>query len=288
MPAGAAADLLIATVEPGLARRGAPPDPRTRKQAHDLNTPPRRRPRRQPDPLRPLQQRLREGVQPGHADRRARRARRPRSASRASASARSPQARCSSTAATSTSRARACSAAASRPRPPPTTSSRPAAPASRRRSSSPTRSRSARSTPAIAGGVDTTSDAPIALNEDLREVLLEANRAKSTAARLRALAKIRPSADRPRDPAQRGAAHGAVDGRAPGAQHRRVGRHARRAGRARRRTATATSPRPTSAASTTTSSRPTSGSSATRTCAPTRRPRSWPSSSRSSAARRAR
>jgi acetyl-CoA C-acetyltransferase len=45
---------------------------------------------------------------------------------------------------------------------------------------------------AIAGGVDTTSDAPIALNEDLRQVLLEANRAKSNTGRLKALAKIRP------------------------------------------------------------------------------------------------
>ena len=45
---------------------------------------------------------------------------------------------------------------------------------------------------AIAGGVDTTSDAPIALNEDLRQVLLEANRAKSNAGRLKALARIRP------------------------------------------------------------------------------------------------
>jgi acetyl-CoA C-acetyltransferase len=44
----------------------------------------------------------------------------------------------------------------------------------------------------IAGGVDTTSDAPIALNEDLREVLLEVNRSKTNAQRLRALAKIRP------------------------------------------------------------------------------------------------
>jgi acetyl-CoA C-acetyltransferase len=44
----------------------------------------------------------------------------------------------------------------------------------------------------IAGGFDTTSDAPIAINERLREVLLEANRAKSNAQRLRALAKIRP------------------------------------------------------------------------------------------------
>jgi acetyl-CoA C-acetyltransferase len=44
----------------------------------------------------------------------------------------------------------------------------------------------------IAGGVDTTSDAPLALNEDLRAVLLEVNRAKSNSARLRALAKLRP------------------------------------------------------------------------------------------------
>ena len=44
----------------------------------------------------------------------------------------------------------------------------------------------------IAGGVDTTSDAPLAVNEDLREVLLEVNRAKSNAGRLRALAKLRP------------------------------------------------------------------------------------------------
>ena len=44
----------------------------------------------------------------------------------------------------------------------------------------------------IAGGVDTTSDAPIAVNERLRQALLAANRAKSTGARLAALARIRP------------------------------------------------------------------------------------------------
>src|SRR5664280_1778668 len=44
----------------------------------------------------------------------------------------------------------------------------------------------------IAGGVDTTSDAPLALNEDLREVLLDLNRAKSNTARLRLLARLRP------------------------------------------------------------------------------------------------
>jgi acetyl-CoA C-acetyltransferase len=45
---------------------------------------------------------------------------------------------------------------------------------------------------AIAGGVDTTSDAPLAVNEDLREVLLELNRTKSNTGRLRTLTKLRP------------------------------------------------------------------------------------------------
>ncbi len=44
----------------------------------------------------------------------------------------------------------------------------------------------------IAGGVDTTSDAPIAVGEGLRKVLLEANRAKTMQGRLAALAKVRP------------------------------------------------------------------------------------------------
>ena len=45
----------------------------------------------------------------------------------------------------------------------------------------------------VAGGVDTTSDAPIAVNEQLRKILLEANRATSMQGRLTALAKVRPS-----------------------------------------------------------------------------------------------
>ncbi|MGI8728196.1 MAG: acetyl-CoA C-acetyltransferase [Solirubrobacterales bacterium] len=45
---------------------------------------------------------------------------------------------------------------------------------------------------AIAGGVDTVSDAPIALNDDLREILLEAQGARSNADRVKALLKIRP------------------------------------------------------------------------------------------------
>jgi acetyl-CoA C-acetyltransferase len=44
----------------------------------------------------------------------------------------------------------------------------------------------------IAGGVDTTSDAPLALNEELRNTLLDLSRARSNGARLKALARIRP------------------------------------------------------------------------------------------------
>jgi acetyl-CoA C-acetyltransferase len=44
----------------------------------------------------------------------------------------------------------------------------------------------------VAGGVDTTSDAPIGVNERMRKILLEANRGRSTAQRVRALSKLRP------------------------------------------------------------------------------------------------
>jgi len=44
----------------------------------------------------------------------------------------------------------------------------------------------------IACGADTTSDAPIALNEGLRETLLEANRERSTVGKLKQLTKVRP------------------------------------------------------------------------------------------------
>ncbi|WP_079105180.1 acetyl-CoA C-acetyltransferase [Streptomyces prasinopilosus] len=45
---------------------------------------------------------------------------------------------------------------------------------------------------AIAGGSDTASDAPLGVNDRLRQVLLEARRAKTAGARLAALAKVRP------------------------------------------------------------------------------------------------
>ncbi len=44
----------------------------------------------------------------------------------------------------------------------------------------------------IAGGVDTTSDVPLQLNDDLRRTLLEINAARSPGARVRAAAKLRP------------------------------------------------------------------------------------------------
>ncbi|WP_375177619.1 acetyl-CoA C-acetyltransferase [Marinobacter mobilis] len=45
----------------------------------------------------------------------------------------------------------------------------------------------------IAGGTDTTSDAPIGVGEGLREILLDLNRAKTNAERLKILGRFRPS-----------------------------------------------------------------------------------------------
>ncbi|HEX3262456.1 MAG TPA: acetyl-CoA C-acetyltransferase [Solirubrobacterales bacterium] len=44
----------------------------------------------------------------------------------------------------------------------------------------------------IAGGYDTTSDAPIELNDDLRRLLLDLNRTRSTTGRLALLGRLRP------------------------------------------------------------------------------------------------
>src|SRR5690348_10596503 len=52
----------------------------------------------------------------------------------------------------------------------------------------------------IAGGVDTTSDAPLAVNDDLRRVLIGVNSAKTLQDRLKALAGIRPGMIAPEIP----------------------------------------------------------------------------------------
>ena len=44
----------------------------------------------------------------------------------------------------------------------------------------------------VAGGVDTTSDAPVALNDDLRRVLMKVSQAKSVADRVRLVGHLRP------------------------------------------------------------------------------------------------
>ncbi len=53
---------------------------------------------------------------------------------------------------------------------------------------------------AIAGGVDTTSDAPIEVNDDLRRLLLDANAAKSTGERVKLLGRLRPGQIVPETP----------------------------------------------------------------------------------------
>jgi acetyl-CoA C-acetyltransferase len=52
----------------------------------------------------------------------------------------------------------------------------------------------------IAGGFDTTSDAPIEVNEDLRRLLLDLNRARSVQDRLALLTRLRPGQVVPRIP----------------------------------------------------------------------------------------
>ncbi|MFK0086365.1 acetyl-CoA C-acetyltransferase [Pseudomonas sp. NPDC090755] len=52
----------------------------------------------------------------------------------------------------------------------------------------------------IAGGVDTTSDAPIAVNEGLRRILLQANRGKNTVDKLKTFLKLRPGHLKPELP----------------------------------------------------------------------------------------
>lgn len=53
---------------------------------------------------------------------------------------------------------------------------------------------------AIAGGVDSASDAPIAVSEGLRKILLRASREKTTQGRLKAFAAIRPKDLQPAPP----------------------------------------------------------------------------------------
>ena len=52
----------------------------------------------------------------------------------------------------------------------------------------------------IAGGVDSTSDAPVAINEGLRHMLLEANRGKAVGSRLKPFLKLRPAHLKPELP----------------------------------------------------------------------------------------
>ena len=52
----------------------------------------------------------------------------------------------------------------------------------------------------VAGGFDTTSDAPIEVNEDLRRLLLDLNRAKSAKDRVALLTRLRPGQIAPRIP----------------------------------------------------------------------------------------
>ena len=125
----------------------------------------------------------------------------------------------------------------------------------------------------IAGGFDTTSDAPIAINEDLRQVLLQINRSGSNAARLKALAKLRPQQIVPQLPRNAEprtglsmGEHAAIMAKEWGISREEQDELTVRSHR--------TSPPPTTPDSSTISSSRSSASSATRTSGPTRALRS--------------
>ena len=131
----------------------------------------------------------------------------------------------------------------------------------------------------IAGGTDTASDAPIAVNEKLRKILLELNRAKDLKGRLGALAKVRPGDIVPSIP-QNGEPRTGLsmgDHAALTALEWQIGREEQDELAASHQHLAMTP------GSSTTRSHRSAGSSVTRTCAPTPRSRSSAGSSRSSA-----
>ncbi len=140
----------------------------------------------------------------------------------------------------------------------------------------------------IAGGTDTTSDAPVAISDKLRRKLMKVNAAREHQGQGRRARRDPARGHRAGDPAEQRAAHPAVDGRARRAHRAGVADRPRGAGRARRRVA----PAPGGGVRPRLPRRPAHAvprrRRATRTCAPTRRSRSSPSSSRSSGAVRPR
>ncbi len=87
----------------------------------------------------------------------------------------------------------------------------------------------------IAGGVDTTSDAPIEVNEDLRGVLLDLNRASSVTERVGVATRLRPGHVVPAIPRNQEPRTGLSMGEHQARTGGGVGRDARGAGRAGRR-----------------------------------------------------
>ena len=215
--------------------------------------------RRQPHPVRAVELRVRAGVQPGHAHRDARRAGRPlRAAGRAGGRGRRrrrPQARprlqpdprvaCSARSSSATTPAydvqQACG-----------TGLEAAVLVANKIALGQIES-------GIAGGVDTTSDAPLAVNDDLRRVLIALNSAKTlqrAAQGARGAAARASSCRRSRaTPSRAPAWRWATTPRSPP----RSGRSAARSRTSSPSARTRTWPPPTTAASSTTWSRPTSG-----------------------------
>ena len=133
---------------------------------------------------------------------------------------------------------------------------------------------------AIAAGVDTASDAPIGINENLRRILLRSARGRSFGERLSPWTSLRPGHWKPDFPARRRATHRADHGPELRADGAAVGHHAAGAGRARAGEPPARRLGLRGRLFQTTSSSNSRACARTTTCGATRRWKSWRSSSR--------
>ena len=193
----------------------------------------RRRRRRQPDPVRPFQHRLRGRLQPGDADRGHRRPRDPLRARRASGSGEVVAGAVLKHARDFNLTREAVLGSKLSAETPATDIQQACGTGLQAAIQVVNKIALGQIDAGIAGGTDTTSDAPVAISDKLRKKLMKVNAARDTAGRIKALGAIRPGDIGLRDPAERRAPHPAVDGRARRADRAGVADRSRGAGRAR-------------------------------------------------------
>ena len=194
----------------------------------------RRRPRRQPDPVRPLQQRLRRRLQPGHADRGldglvARFGLEDERLGEVVAGAVLKHSRDFNLTRESVLGSRLS------PETPATDIQQACGTGLQATIQVANKIALGQIEVGVAGGTDTTSDAPVAISDKLRKKLLKVNAARDKPGQARRAGPDPSRRHRPVDPAERRAAHPPVDGRARRTDRAGVEDRPRGAGRAGRR-----------------------------------------------------